>query len=242
MPEDPAAFIEVLDRHRYFETVAIAREDLQRTQYYRADQERRTLEASATTVEDFLRSLQMQATLEPIGPLSRERSVQLINRSNQFNLTTRRRTAAELDALCGSTEWIARSVTLSDRLGDHGLISVVLARVVGPTLEIDTWLMSCRVLQRGVEQFLHNHLCSLALERGIERLRGEYVPTPRNVIVQDHYARLGFTQISSDASGRTLWELILTPEWRPMTTFIQERGSDGKPESAAGNRLPSGLR
>jgi FkbH-like protein len=146
----------------------------------------------------------------------------LIQRSNQFNLTTRRRSAAELLALLDDESWITRTISLEDRFGDNGLISVLLARVADGVLEIDTWLMSCRVLKRGVEQFLLNHLYDLAEQRGFQAIRGEYVPAAKNALVRDHYSGLGFTRIGSETDGRTIWELRVSSDRSPQTTFITE--------------------
>jgi FkbH-like protein len=119
--------------------------------------------------------------------------------------------------------WISRTVSLSDRFGDNGLISVLLACMRNDALEIDTWLMSCRVLKRGVEQFLLNHLCSLAQARGLTIIRGEYIPTAKNAMVRDHYAGLGFTQAGGSEAGRTYWELQVGPQRQPLTAFIEEK-------------------
>ena len=126
--------------------------------------------------------------------MSLERTAQLINKSNQFNLTTRRRSAAEVSALAADPSWLTRTVSLADRFGDNGLISVLLAKVEGDALVIDTWLMSCRVLKRGVETLLNNHLCRWAVGRGLKRICGEYIPTAKNDLVREHYAGLGYRQ------------------------------------------------
>src|SRR5438105_6834911 len=118
-------------------------------------------------------------------------------------------------ALLDDETWIIRTVSLADRFGDNGLISVLLARVGEQALEIDTWLMSCRVLKRGVEQFLLNHLVDIARARGITTIRGEYVPTAKNALVREHYAALGFTRAHADEDGRTVWELVLSADWTP---------------------------
>jgi FkbH-like protein len=149
-----------------------------------------------------------------------DRSVQLIGKSNQFNLTTRRHTAADVQRMLASPDWVTRVVKLADRFGDNGLISVLLAQQQDDALAIDTWLMSCRVLKRGVEQYLLNHLAELAHDRGLKRLTGEYIPTPKNALVKNHYADLGFTQTSADENGHTRWELILADSWTPLPHHI----------------------
>lgn len=222
LPEDVTGYVQVIDRHRYFQALSVGAEDFQRTEYYRADSLRRVAQTSTSDMESYLKSLEMAARIAPIDVVSLERSVQLIQRSNQFNLTTRRHSAAELSAMLVDPSWITRTVSLADRFGDNGLISVLLAQVNGDILEIDTWLMSCRVLKRGVEPCLLNHLCSLARERGITSIRGQFIPTAKNELVRDHYAGLGFTRVAGGADSPTTWELVLTSDWKPLPHFIKE--------------------
>src|SRR6266487_496537 len=227
LPEDATGYVKALEDHRYFQVLSIGAEDLRRVDYYRADTMRRSAQVSARDLQTFLQSLDMVAQVRPITPITLERSVQLIQRSNQFNLTTRRRSVAELSALLPDKAWVTRSFSLTDRFGDNGLISVVLARVLEDVLEIDTWVMSCRVLKRGVEQCLLNHLCLLANELGLKAVRGEYIPTSKNELVRDHYARLGFTTMKNGTGGTICWELKLTQGWRPLPHFITERTNNG---------------
>jgi FkbH-like protein len=216
---DPIDFVETLERHRYFQVATLGAEDFKRTEYYRANAEREKIQASAGGLDEFLRSLEMAAVIGPIQPMTLERITQLINKSNQFNLTTRRRNTAEVLALTKAPDWITVAVSLADRFGDNGLISVVLACVRSDVLEIDTWLMSCRVLKRGVERFLLNFLCDAARERGLSHIRGEYIPTTKNDLVRDHYAELGFHKVEAKPDGGTIWELPLS-DFQPLPNFI----------------------
>ena len=226
LPADPAGYIMALERQRYFQTLTVSVEDLKRTDYYRADAARQTAVTSAADLEGFLKSLEMTARIGPITPATLERSVQLIHRSNQFNLTTRRHSAAEVQSMMEDGSWLTLTVSLRDKFGDNGLISVLLACIDGDALLIDTWLMSCRVLKRGVEQFLLNHLAHLRRDRSLVAIRGEYIPTAKNGLVRDHYASLGFTQLGQiDESGRTRWEFRLDDGWKPLPTFITESQS-----------------
>ena len=222
MPADPAYYVQALDRHRYFQALTVSSEDLQRTDFYRASTSRQLFETAAVDLNSFLRSLTLVARIEPIGVVSLERSAQLINRSNQFNLTTRRRSNGELLSLMADPDWLTRTVSLVDRFGDNGLISVLLAKVERDSLVIDTWVMSCRVLKRGVEQLLLNHLVSCARERGLTRVLGEFRPTPKNALVRDHYSALGFIQVGGDDSGHTHWELNVDETLQPLSHFIRE--------------------
>jgi FkbH-like protein len=222
LPEDVTGYIRAIEQHRYFQVLSVGAEDFQRTDFYKADQARKEVQSSAGDIETFLRSLEMKARIGPINAATLERSVQLIHRSNQFNLTTRRRSIAEVARLLEDPAWITLTVSLSDRFGDNGLISVLLARVNGDALEIDTWLMSCRVLKRGVEQFLLNYLCALARGAGVKTVLGEYVPTAKNSLVRDHYAALGFAPAGEGQNGHTQWQWQVAAQTRPLTTFIEE--------------------
>jgi FkbH-like protein len=226
VPSDPAYYIRALDRQRYFEALTISAEDLKRTEFYRADAKRSALESSAGDLDAFLQSLSMIARIEPVVDSTVERTVQLINRSNQFNLTTRRYTNADVLNVMKDPNWITRTISLRDRFGDNGLISVLLAKAESGGLVIDTWLMSCRVLKRGVERFLQNHLVAAARERGLTRVLGEYIPTQKNALVREHYRNLGFTQIDGEIPGRDYWELRIDDQWQPFPVFIQESTSD----------------
>lgn len=227
LPEDPAQYIRALDRQRYFQVVAISGEDLKRTDFYQASGARQALESTAEDLNSFLKSLDLVATVAPVDAMNLERSAQLIQRSNQFNVTTRRHAAGDLMAMVADTSFITRTVSLRDRFGDHGLISVVLAQVVDDSLRIDTWLMSCRVLKRGVEDFVLNDLVRSARARGVRTLVGDYLPTQKNGLVRDLYATLGFALESEDASGNTRWTLPIADNWAPRETFIQEKAKDG---------------
>ncbi len=145
LPPDPAGYIHALERHRYFQVISIGTEDLHRTDYYRTNAIREQAQSSADSIEEFLKSLQMTARVRSIDATTLERSCQLIARSNQFNLTTRRHSAAEVLAMTHDRDWITLAVSLADRFGDNGLISVVLAKVCGDALEIDTWLAPFKV-------------------------------------------------------------------------------------------------
>jgi FkbH-like protein len=228
LPIDPAGYVMALERHRYFQTLTVSAEDLKRTDYYRTDLARKSAESSAADLDGFLKSLEMTARIGPITPETLERSVQLIHRSNQFNLTTRRHSAAELQSVMGDPSWLTLTVSLSDKFGDNGLISVLLARIDRDALVIDTWLMSCRVLKRGVEQFLLNKCAKLARERGLATIKGEYIPTAKNGLVRDHFANLGFTQVGKgDDSAHTWWELRLDNGWKPTSNYITESRHHG---------------
>jgi FkbH-like protein len=229
VPLDPAYFIRALDRHRYFEALTISTEDLKRTQSYVADSKRQILESSISDLDAFLQSLEMVARIDSVTQGTLERTVQLINRSNQFNLTTRRYSSAEVMQLFDRPEWILKTVSLTDRFGDTGLISVLFARLDSDRLIIDTWLMSCRVLKRGVERLLLNSLVATAKSMGARTVIGEYIATPKNGLVREHYRSLGFTPVDEGNADNTRWELRIGDNWEPQPHFIRE--CDERPKS-----------
>jgi len=225
---DPSDYVAQLADCRLFEPRSITAEDAERTSQYRSDSQRKALEASVTDMASYLASLQMEAVLSEFAPVDVPRLSQLINKSNQFNLTTRRRSEADVIAVLNDPAMVGYSMRLKDRFGDHGLISIVIGRVSGLTLDIDTWLMSCRVLKRGVEEEVLNELVRLAQERGCQSLRGTYLPTAKNEMVRDFYARMGFT-LTSESETKREFELRLG-DFQPLPTKIKitRRAYDAK--------------
>jgi FkbH-like protein len=222
MPEDPAGYIQALEKHRYFEITGLADEDLKRVQYYRANAAREVASSSSTSLREFLSSLQMKAIVAPVGPATLERSAQLINKTNQFNLTGRRYSTSDVASIAENPAWITLTVSLADRFGDNGLISVALGRIDDESLVIDTWVMSCRVFKRTVEQFIMMRLFEEAKRRGLGKIRAEFVPTERNTAAGDVYERLGFNRSGDGLDGRTYWSLSVSktaPNWQ---SYIQE--------------------
>ncbi len=225
---DPLDFIVALEQGRYFQVVSLGNEDLQRTAMYQANAQRQTMmEASSENLDDFLKSLDMVATVAPVNEMNLERSTQLINKSNQFNLTTIRRSTAEVLTIArDAANWATWTISLKDRFGDNGLISVILGRAVGDALEIDTWLMSCRVLKRNVEKLVLNLICAEGQKRGLRIVRGRYVPTAKNGLVKDHYTDLGFRLVEGPAegSGAAVYELELAG-YKPLETCMDVKGA-----------------
>jgi FkbH-like protein len=171
-------------------------------------------------VDAYLASLDMTITFQPFDATGRARIVQLINKSNQYNLTTRRYTDPEVAAVENAPQVFTLQVRLADIFGDNGMISVVICRPAEAGVwEIDTWLMSCRVLGRKVEHMVLRELLAHARAAGIHKLVGAYRPTERNKLVVDHYAKLGFKKVGGEESGLTRWELVVEgadPESAPM--------------------------
>jgi FkbH-like protein len=225
LPEDPAEYAATLDRHRCFELAALTEEDRHRADYYRQNALRADAQVSQTDLESFIAGLDMVATIRPIDALDLARATQLTNKSNQYNLTTRRLTEAEMQQIAADPRRVARTFRLCDRFGDNGLVSVVVGREEGDALFLELWIMSCRVLSRGVEHAVLNHLWTEARTRGLRRLLGVYIPTERNGLVRDHYERLGFAPLPAgpgDAPDTTRWELVITGTEPPHRTHIRE--------------------
>lgn len=207
LSEDPAYYVRVLAAAGYFEAVSVASEDLSRAMFYRSNAQRATLREQVGGVDAYLASLQMVITFQPFNAAGRARIVQLINKSNQFNLTTRRYVDPEITEATLDDGVFTLQVRLTDIFGDNGMISVVIARPGGSgTWDIDTWVMSCRVLGRGVETMVLRELVRHAEACGISTILGTYRPTERNKMVAEHYKTLGF-ELLSDEDGVTRWQI-----------------------------------
>jgi FkbH-like protein len=208
LPEDPALFARTLAAAGYFDAVLFSDEDLTRAEQYQANADRAILRSSVGDLDAYLDSLDMEVTFRPFDATNRARITQLINKSNQFNLTTRRYTEAEIAAVEGDPTVFTLQARLTDAFGDNGMISVVICRQeADDAWRIDTWLMSCRVLMRGVEQAVLNELMRTSRSLGIRRLIGVYRPTDRNQMVRDHYEKLGFESLGDRDDGSTEWVL-----------------------------------
>jgi FkbH-like protein len=206
LPDNPALYARTLLAAGYFEAIAFSGEDRQRAEFYQGNARRVELQKQAGDIDAYLASLNMQMTLQPFDDTGRARIAQLINKSNQFNLTTRRYTEAEVAAVQNDPEAFTLQVRLADTFGDNGMISVIICRRQRDDWTIDTWLMSCRVLGRKVEVAVLQELIAQARARGLRRLVGLYLPTEKNKLVEDHYAKLGFALIDSQDNGSTCWE------------------------------------
>ena len=221
LPDDPALYLEFLYGENLFETAAYSAADKDRTRQYQVEARRVSLEKTFTSEDDFLRSLQMTSLVEPFTAFNIPRVAQLSQRSNQFNLRTVRYTEADVSALAADPLVADLSFTLSDRFGDNGLIAVVVMRQTdAETLFVDTWLMSCRVLRRGMEHFTLNVMVEEARRRGCRRIVGEYLPTPKNAMVSDHYQRLGFMPVEGAPTAQ--YELRLDA-FEPLPCHIGMR-------------------
>jgi FkbH-like protein len=206
LPTDPSGYTRALADCLHFETPSFTSEDAARTRQYRAKAEIVSLESSCTSIEDFHRSLQMKAVVQPFDELHLPRIVQLIGKTNQFNLTTRRHSLPAIRQFMADSQCVHFYLKLRDRFAEHGLVGVMIAMKRADVLEIDTWLMSCRVIGRGVEALMLSCLCARASDIKCTRLRGFYVPTAKNSMVQNTFQRYGFTADGvGDAQQQSSW-------------------------------------
>jgi FkbH-like protein len=221
--DDPALYPRLLAGAGYFEAVAFAEDDRVRADAYRANAERAAF-AGTSDMATYLQSLDMVAELRGFDGVNRARIAQLINKSNQFNLTTRRYAEPEVAAMAADPALVTLQVRLADRFGDNGMVSVVILRAEGTAMAIDTWLMSCRVLGRRLEEAVLAELVAAARARGADRLIGRYRPTAKNAMVAGHYETLGFVLVTRHDDGGSDWRLDLADWSAPDLPIRIDRG------------------
>ena len=193
LPEDPAEYLNYLRTLNLFETASFTFEDELRTIQYQEEAKRTILQQQFTHEGDFLKSLNMTSLVESFNTFNTPRVAQLTQRSNQFNLRTVRYTEDEIQKLSENPEFMTFAYSLNDKYGDYGLISlIILEKLNGKTLFVDTWIMSCRVLKRNMENFVLNSIVKHAIEQGFNSIEGEYLPTAKNAMVKNHYQNMGF--------------------------------------------------
>ena len=217
---DVVLFPQIIDNQRYFEPITLSAEDVSRASLYAQNAERAAGQAQFASYGEYLDSLEMKAEIADFQSLYLERITQLINKTNQFNLTTRRYTQAEIELATIDPNYLGLYGRLLDRFGDNGLVSVILARRADREMHIELWLMSCRVLKRDMELAMLDALVGRARSVGIETLHGAYVPTKKNAMVADHYSKLGFVQQGdAEPESETHWILDIT-QYKPQNLHI----------------------
>ncbi|RYE40893.1 MAG: haloacid dehalogenase, partial [Hyphomicrobiales bacterium] len=212
LPDDPAFYPLYLSSAGYFEALSFSDEDRKRIDTYTTNARRAEIRERAIDLGDYLRTLNMTIDIRPFDDLGRQRIVQLINKSNQFNLTTRRYTEAQVAAVSQEPSIATLQVRLKDRFSDFGMIGVYIARPYGDhdsAWEVDTWLMSCRVLGRKVEDAMLNALVDAAGRAGISTIYARYLRTAKNMMVADLFDRLGFEQIEANENGDRHYRLAV---------------------------------
>jgi len=219
--EDVSRFPMMLDRGGYFDVISLSGDDVNRNAQYAANEERSALSAMYADYGQYLAALKMRAEIAPFRDVFLERITQLANKTNQFNLTTRRYTVSEIAQIASDPAYITLYGRLEDRFGDNGLVSVIIGRREQAVLHLDLWLMSCRVIQREMELAMLDELIERARAAGIETLAGYYLRTPKNNMVADHYLKLGFDCVSRAEDGsRSEWRLDLKTNSAPRNIYI----------------------
>src|ERR1017187_1126302 len=228
LPQDPMGYAQAVRDCPWLERLTLSEEDRQRGEYYAAQRERVELEGSVTSKEDFYRSLDQVVEIAPVNAQTLARVSQLTQKTNQFNLTTRRYTEQQIAEMAAGPNWRVWSLRVKDRYADNGLVGVAIARVDGEVCEIDSFLMSCRVIGRTLETALLAHLAADARERGAKVLQGWFLPTKKNAPAGEFYAGHGFEVAETTTEG-VLWKLdlrekeIQTPEWIKQEMAADER-------------------
>jgi FkbH-like protein len=216
LPEDPALYLNFLREQNLFETASFSAEDAERTKQYQQEAKRTVFKHSHVSEDDYLQSLKMISEIKPFDKFNAPRVAQLTQRSNQFNLRTVRYTEEDILRIAGSPEYLTFSFSLKDQFGEHGLIAALILKYRNDALFIDTWVMSCRVLKRGMEQFIINTIMEEAKDKDVKKITGEYLPTAKNGIVKDLYETLHFVPVKNE------W-VADTTNFTPLKTFIDAK-------------------
>lgn len=219
LPADPGEYLEYLYSLNLFETASYSKADSDRTAQYQEQAQRAALQQKFTNEADFLKSLDMVSVVTGFNKFNTPRVAQLSQRSNQFNLRTVRYTEADITAIeVDKDKYATFSFTLEDRFGDNGLICVIiLEKKDKETLFVDTWFMSCRVLKRGMENFTLNTIVDYAKANGFKRIIGEYLPSAKNKMVEEHFPGLGFTKLDGTETAQYI---LNVDSYEPRECYI----------------------
>ena len=219
LSDDPSEYISILDRANFLENLSFTETDRRRSEKYKDEAKRQLVKNTAANIDDYLKGLEMKCTIESVNDRNIERASQLILRSNQFNLRTQRLSRAFLESIRGNQNFETFCFSLSDRFGDYGLISVVVAEVSGRELLIREFVMSCRVLKRGMEAVIFNQLLQRAKARKLEGVRGDFIPSPKNKLVENLFSEYAFEK---DPGRKEYSYLCGVKDYVPRTHYIQE--------------------
>ena len=228
----PEQYIRVLDRNGYFEVTTLSADDRKRSEMYKENAQRAQVRASFTDYGDYLESLEMNAEIGHFVPMYMARIAQLTNKSNQFNLTTKRFTQAQIEEIAADPTYITLYGKLQDKFGDNGVVSVVIGEIglrsdlpeqsdnFSNVLNIRLWLMSCRVLKRGMEYAMFDSLVEKCKEKKIEAIYGYYYKTAKNDMVAEFYKDMGFTRTDLNDAGDSVWEYTIPEEYEKKNKYI----------------------
>lgn len=227
LPRQPERYADALRAEGLFDTLTLSDEDRRRGELYRQRSQAEGLRRGSGSVEDYYRDLQMELTLAPVDRNTLRRATQLTQKTNQFNVTTRRCNDAEILRRLADPVWLVTAVAMRDRFGDNGIVGLLMAEHKGDALEIETLLLSCRVIGRTVETAMLAHVCARARLAGAEFVAGVVIPTPKNEPVRDVFARHAFTKVAEGSDGATSWRLdlrqgdVVWPQWLRMAEVEQ---------------------
>lgn len=216
----PEKYIQILDRNGYFEVISLSEDDKKRNEMYQANALRKKQEADFQDYGEYLDSLAMKGTIRAFEPIYMARIAQLTNKSNQFNLTTKRYTQSEIEQLAANSEYLTLYGKLEDKFGDNGVVSVIIGHQEGRLLHLDLWLMSCRVLKRDMEFAMMDELVQQCLKAGIETILGYYYPTAKNNMVRNFYQLQGFYKLEEDAEGNSVWKFDIPKQYEKKNKVI----------------------
>lgn len=217
-------YIQIIDKSGFFEVTALSEDDLKRNEMYQENAKRQKLQSTFVNYEDYLKSLEMKGEIKSFSPLYMSRIAQLTNKSNQFNLTTRRYNQSDIESLSKDPKHITLYGKLGDKFGDNGVVSVVIGRIDGndnDELHMELWLMSCRVLKRDMEFAMMDELVEKAKNAGVKKIFGYYYPTAKNAMVKGFYGTQGFTKVSEDCEGNSVWEFDIKDNYQKKQNVIK---------------------
>lgn len=206
-------YIRVLDRSGFFEVTNFSEDDLKRNEMYLANEQRNRMQKNFSDYGDYLRSLEMKAQIGAFDPAYFSRIAQLTNKSNQFNLTTHRYSQSEIEQIAADPQYLTLCGRLEDKFGDNGVVSIVIGRKEKDVLQIELWLMSCRVLKRDMEYAMMDTLVKQCRDCGIRQIYGYFYPTAKNAMVKDFYALQGFEKLEEDADGNAKWSFRIPEQY-----------------------------
>ena len=217
-------YIQTIDKSGFFEVTNISSDDLKRNEMYQENAKRAKMQSSFANYEDYLKSLEMKGEIRSFIPMYMSRIAQLTNKSNQFNLTTKRYSQSDIEEVAEDPNRITLYGKLSDKFGDNGVVSIVIGKIDGADkdeLHMELWLMSCRVLKRDMEFAMMDELVERARESGIKKIIGYYYPTSKNSMVKDFYALQGFEKIAEDETGNTRWLFEVKDDYEKKQSVIE---------------------
>ena len=217
----PEMYISAIDKAGFFEVTTLSADDKKRNEMYKQNLQRSAMQQSFGDYSAYLRSLEMHADIGSFDKEHAERITQLINKTNQFNLTTRRYTASEVESLIGSSEYITLYGRLVDKFGDNGIVTALIAKKDGNEASIDLWIMSCRTFKRNLEHAIFDRLVSECKQLGITKINGLYLPTAKNLLVSDFYATIGFEKTAQAEDGSKTFVFTAFDGYVPQNTVME---------------------